>query len=59
MRTAALAPVLAHPAIRGTKSDRAAVAEVLLVERARELAHALGLEDVAGSVSATVCKGAA
>lgn len=48
MSTPALATVLVHPRLRGSKTDRAAVAEVLLVARARELADALGLDDVAG-----------
>lgn len=48
MNAPAVAPVVAHPAIRGTKADRAAVAEALLVAHARQLADALGLDDVAG-----------
>jgi hypothetical protein len=32
----------------GTKSDRVAVAEAVLVAHARQLADALGLDDVAG-----------
>jgi len=32
----------------GSKSDRVAVAEALLVAHARQLADALGLDDVAG-----------
>lgn len=43
-----LCRVLAHPRIRGTVSDRVAVAEVVLVAEARRLADVLGLDDVAG-----------
>lgn len=48
MTAPALAPVVPHPAIRGTKSDRVAVAEAVLVAEARRLADVLGLDDVAG-----------
>ena len=48
MTAPALARVIPHPAIRGTVSDRAQVAEALLVAHARQLADALGLDDVPG-----------
>ncbi|MBP7677369.1 MAG: hypothetical protein KBB14_13710 [Thermoanaerobaculia bacterium] len=48
MNAPALAPVFPHPAIRGTVSDRVAVAEAVLVAEARRLAEVLALDDVAG-----------
>ena len=48
MTAPALAPVLPHPRMTGTKSDRVAVAEAVLVAEARRLAGVLGLDDVAG-----------
>ncbi len=48
MTAPTLARVIPHPATRGTKADRAAVAEALLVAHARQLALVLGLDDVAG-----------
>ena len=46
MTAPALARVIPHPAIRGTVSDRVAVAEAVLVAEARRLAEVLGLDDV-------------
>lgn len=43
---APLCRLLAHPRIRGTVSDRVAVAEAVLVAEARRLAEVLGLDDV-------------
>ncbi len=43
---APLCRVLPHPRMTGTKSDRVAVAEAVLVAEARRLAEALGLDDV-------------
>lgn len=43
-----MARILPHPAIRGTKADRAAVAEAVLVAEACRLAQVLGLDDVPG-----------
>lgn len=48
MNAPALARVVPHPRMTGSKSDRVAVAEALLVAHARQLADALGLDDVAG-----------
>lgn len=45
---APLARVIPHPRMTGTKPDRVAVAEALLVAHARQLADALGLDDVPG-----------
>jgi len=45
---APLAHVLLHPRMRGTKSERVAVAEAVLVAEARRLADVLGLDDVPG-----------
>lgn len=46
MTAPALARVLPHPAIRGTKPDRVAVAESFLLVEARRLASSLALSDV-------------
>ena len=48
MTAPALARVIPHPRMTGTKSDRVAVAEALLVAHARQLADVLGLDDVPG-----------
>ena len=48
MTAPALARVIPHPRMTGTKADRTAVAEAQLVAYARQLADVLGLDDVAG-----------
>ena len=48
MTAPALARVVPHPRMTGSKSDRVAVAEAVLVAEARQLAGVLGLDDVAG-----------
>lgn len=48
MTAPALARVVPHRAIRGTVSDRVAIAESFLLVEARRLAVSLGLEDVRG-----------
>ena len=46
MSAPALAPVVPHPRMTGTKSDRVQVAESFLLVEARRLAASLGLADV-------------
>jgi len=48
MTAPALARVIPHRAIRGTVSDRVAIAESFLLVEARRLAASLALEDVRG-----------
>lgn len=59
MTECALATVLSHPRIKGTRADRVSVAEAMLVARAQELAKVLGLEDIEGLLVGASCLAAA